>query len=119
MGWPGPLTHRQEVAWLYWREADYNHPARSDYYLAALAAWVKRSFVKDAAGVKDEDHLIKFRIRGDGVEAADQDQLKDILVGTFGGGAATKTRTRAEAIALGWRPADMTDAERRAAGLED
>lgn len=112
------MTYRQELAWLHWREAEYNAPSRTDYYLASLTAEVRRGHAKTPTDVKDSDFILKFRVRGDAPDL-DLQHFKDVAVGAFGGGAARKTRTRAEAIALGWRPADMTDEERRLAGVDD
>lgn len=37
MGWPGPMTHRQFMAWQFWEAEQWNQPSRSDYYAMLIA----------------------------------------------------------------------------------
>jgi hypothetical protein len=41
LGWAGPLTHRQCVAWSVWLERQWNKPTRSDHYAMQVAAEVR------------------------------------------------------------------------------
>jgi hypothetical protein len=56
MGWSGPMTHRQCLAWHYWSREDFNTPSRSDYYLIQLTAVVAGMFTR----VKMSDFILKF-----------------------------------------------------------
>lgn len=41
LGWPGPMTHRQFMAWMEWLESEWNRPSRSDNYLMQIAKEVE------------------------------------------------------------------------------
>lgn len=36
MGWPGPMTYRQYLAWEAWLEQEMNNPGRLEFYLMRL-----------------------------------------------------------------------------------
>lgn len=36
MGWPGPMTYRQCLAWETWLEQEMNNPGRLEFYLMRL-----------------------------------------------------------------------------------
>ena len=40
LGYAGPLTHRQYLAWQRWLDEQWNEPSRSDYYAMQVAAAV-------------------------------------------------------------------------------
>lgn len=43
LGWPGPMTHRQFLAWQAWRRIDVGVPGKTELYLANVAAEVRRT----------------------------------------------------------------------------
>lgn len=47
LGWEGPMTHRQYLAWLHWLRSyeveQLNQPGRTEYYLMQIAHEVARS----------------------------------------------------------------------------
>ena len=43
MDWPGPMTHRQYLAWQEWLQLQWNEPDRHDWYLMKIAAILSRS----------------------------------------------------------------------------
>jgi len=61
MGWPGPLTHRQYRVWAEWDKLQWNEPSRTDHYLMAVAAEVRRGNVKHPRNVKTEHFELTFR----------------------------------------------------------
>jgi hypothetical protein len=108
VGWPGPMTYRQELAWQWWLGEDLNHPSRTDHYLMQVAAITAQAHAKDGARIRMDDFRLKFKParsnapRSPDVLAAE----KSLFMGAFMGGAEKRTRTRAEAIALGCIPPD-------------
>ena len=55
MGWDGPMTHRQYLAWQAWQRLDIEQPQRAETVYAMQAA--------QAAGgykVPLQDHAVKF-----------------------------------------------------------
>lgn len=60
MGWDGPVTHRQFVIWSRWYRDEYSTPSRSDYYLAQIAAEVRRGLVKNPQSVKLSTFVLDF-----------------------------------------------------------
>ena len=56
MGWPGPMTHRQYVAWQGWLKTQWNEPSRQDWYAMRIA-----SAVLNAGGVAAEPKDMKLR----------------------------------------------------------
>lgn len=61
MGWSGPLTHRQYLAWQAWFDAEWDRPNRTDNYLMSIACEVRRSQSKRPARHKLEHMRLKFR----------------------------------------------------------
>lgn len=43
MGWGGPLTHRQHLAWLEWDFEQWNRPSRTDHYLMQIGMEVAKA----------------------------------------------------------------------------
>lgn len=43
MGWPGPMTHRQFLAWHAYLAAELNQPDRSDHYAMQTALEIRRA----------------------------------------------------------------------------
>lgn len=62
MGWPGPLTHRQALAWAAWREADMDRPSRADFYRAQIAYMVGLVMESFGGGRRSRvgDYLLRF-----------------------------------------------------------
>lgn len=60
MGWSGPMTHRQYLAWNAWLDDQWNKPDRSDNYLMALTAEVRRVLHRKPKSVKTEHFKLKF-----------------------------------------------------------
>jgi hypothetical protein len=65
MGWPGPVTHRQHLAWREWLESQWNAPSRSDYYVMQLTSDVRSIFAKNPSSVTTEKCKIEFRREGE------------------------------------------------------
>jgi len=55
------ITHREFLNWLEFLDWDEKHHSKSDYYLAQIAAEVRRSFVKNAKKVKTNDFLLQYK----------------------------------------------------------
>jgi hypothetical protein len=55
-GWPGPLTHRQFLAWIEHLEEPDTH----DWYAMAVAAEVRRGNVKEPGKVQVSDLRLGF-----------------------------------------------------------
>ena len=53
-------TSTEFVLWMEYLEKDTNAFHREDYYLAQIAAEIRRSFVKKPKQVKLKDFLLKF-----------------------------------------------------------
>lgn len=53
-------TSREFVKWCKILNDEMNKPERGDYYLAALTAEVRRSWVKDPSKVDTKDFIIQF-----------------------------------------------------------
>lgn len=62
MGWPGPMTHRQHVAWLEWWTSQQDVPNRGDWYLMQLDRTVKCLLAKDPDKIKLEHSKLKFGV---------------------------------------------------------
>jgi hypothetical protein len=54
------ITHREFLNWLEYLEWDYERSSKPDYYLAQIAAEVRRSYVKHGSKVKTADFLLKI-----------------------------------------------------------
>lgn len=68
-------TSRDFVRWRRFAELDMNTLTRGDYYLAQIAAEVRRGNVKHPAKVKIEDLVIKFKTRVAG-KRVDPDEVQ-------------------------------------------
>ena len=60
LGWPGPLTHRQFLAWRAFRESAWDRPSRSDQYLMQIAFHVARSNARYPRRMKLDDFRLRF-----------------------------------------------------------
>jgi len=54
------ITHREFLNWLEFLDWDYDRSSKQDYYLAQIAAEVRRSYVKHANKVKTKDFLLQI-----------------------------------------------------------
>lgn len=61
MGWEGPVTYRQYLAWNRWESDEYDRPDRHDFYLAQIACEVRRGWVKSPGSVSIGKMLLEFR----------------------------------------------------------
>ena len=59
-GWPGPITHRQFVAWLVWLSEEQNRPSRTDYHIMRVAQRVQQVMRKNPNAVKLDHQQVKF-----------------------------------------------------------
>jgi hypothetical protein len=62
MGWSGPLTHRQYVAWSEFLADEMEVPSRSDYYAMSIVAEIRSLFNKN---VRLEHCRLRFRRKGE------------------------------------------------------
>lgn len=61
MGWEGPVTHRQFIAWMeYLNSEEGTRPTLLYYYLMQIACEVRRVLAKKPAEIKLEDFELKF-----------------------------------------------------------
>lgn len=60
MGWPGPMTHRQFLAWRAWLAMEWDRPSRSDHYLMQIASETIRPHLKKGAKVRPGDYKLSF-----------------------------------------------------------
>jgi hypothetical protein len=67
------MTHRELLTWVAWLDADWERPSRTDHYLMAIAAEVRRGHVKKPNSVKPEHFKLKFARRGAAPSARDRD----------------------------------------------
>lgn len=54
------MTHRQYVGWLAWLDLQWDTPNRTDHYLMALRAEVRRGWIRDPASVDDNAMRLVF-----------------------------------------------------------
>ncbi len=105
LGWSGPMTHRQELAWAAWELLDLNTPGKVEHYLMLGALETVRVNVKNPNSVKLSDMRLTFGTAEEN-RTMDPEMLKKVAIGVFGAGLERRTRTRAEAVALGLLPPD-------------
>jgi hypothetical protein len=60
MGWPGPMTHRQFIAWCAWDGMQWNRPDRIEFYIMRLIAEVRRGWVKHPEQVDEREFKVSF-----------------------------------------------------------
>jgi hypothetical protein len=66
LGWGGPLTHRQYLAWQAWLDIQYDTPSRTDHYLMALTLEVRSvagMFSKERKRWQMKDVKLNFGMR--------------------------------------------------------
>jgi len=63
LGWPGPVTNRQYLAWQGHRSEGWNLPDRTDHYLMQIACEVRRVLSKDPASITNDQFKIGFEKR--------------------------------------------------------
>lgn len=90
LGWPGPMTHRQYLAWLAWLGAQWNLPDRNDHYLMQVALEVVRSRpTKQPVTLKLDDMKIPFRQQRHESAPATREQAaawaKEVWIARVGG----------------------------------
>lgn len=61
MGWGGPMTHRQYLAWQAWLGMEWNRPSRSDHYLMQLALVTMRANMKHPGRVQMKHLQLEFK----------------------------------------------------------
>lgn len=78
-------TATEFVEWIAYLDMDVNAFHREDYYLAQIAAEVRRGRVKDPSRVRTEDLLIKFKFRsGWATPANNLETSKSFWLGSLG-----------------------------------
>ena len=71
------ITSSEFVEWNSFLSGEMNTLSRGDFYLAQIAAEVRRGYVKNPRKVKIEDMLISFRMEsGEGQEDTVEDTVK-------------------------------------------
>jgi hypothetical protein len=61
MGWDGPVTHRQHLCWVEWRDfVSINQPSRDNYYQMQIACEQRRQYSKNPRSVKLEHFKLTF-----------------------------------------------------------
>lgn len=98
MGWPGPQTHRQFLAWQAWHDDDLGRPGKQEPYLMQLAQELRAlsNLVVSLGGGKPgplpkfEDWAIKYgRAKTPAERQADLEALaaaaKAVWLGRVGG----------------------------------
>lgn len=69
MGWRGPLTHRQFVAWQAWENVEWWRPTLVTKYLQSIAQECRRGWVADPGSVTMKE-----------MELVDMSEMVDELV---------------------------------------
>jgi hypothetical protein len=69
-------TEREKNAWLYWLREHFDEKTLTEWYLQAIAAEVRRSYVKDARKVKMSDLHLDFEV------VAEKPIIQDVVVAT-------------------------------------
>ncbi len=82
MGWPGPLTHLQFLAWQAWLTLDLERPGKNEMYLMQLthevAAAPTRVWGKDLPSTPLETYRIKFKDERVPSSASQQETSHDL-----------------------------------------
>lgn len=60
LGWPGPMTHRQFLAWQAWLDEQWDRPDRTDQYLMQIACEVARANAKHPDRLRLEHFRLRF-----------------------------------------------------------
>jgi hypothetical protein len=60
MGWRGPMTHRQFLAWQEWLLEDWNRPDKTDHYLMEVACEVRRVLSGNPRNIRLDHFRLKF-----------------------------------------------------------
>ena len=68
-------TSSEFAEWVQFLEEEMNVLTRTDYYLAQIAAEVRRVVVRNPKSVKIEDMILKFQIRGEGKERVPPEEV--------------------------------------------
>ena len=68
-------TSSEFVDWVSFRRTDMNNPSRIDYYLAQIAAEVRRSNVKHPNKITVKDFLLKFTPKSNPNKPPTQDEI--------------------------------------------
>ena len=55
------ITSAEFIEWIAYLDEDINRFHRQDYYLAQIAAEIRRSFVKNPVKIKISSFLMKFK----------------------------------------------------------
>ncbi len=82
LGWYGPITHRQYLAWQEWLKEEQNRPSRSDHYVMQVAREVTLPYLRDGVQPRDlKEYAIKF---GPQQDIADPSSSQEELAKTDG-----------------------------------
>lgn len=65
LGWSGPMTYRQYLAWQAWIDMEWDRPSRSDWYAMQTAAEVQRGYLMnnhlDPSQVREANMKLAFQ----------------------------------------------------------
>jgi hypothetical protein len=61
LGWPGPMTHRQYLAWQAWLDEEWERPNRTDQYLMQVALEVVRGRMKNPRKAELQNFRLTFK----------------------------------------------------------
>ncbi len=59
MGWTGPVTYRQHLAWRAWVTMDFESPSRDNYYQMQTAMRIDSGNVKEPSKLKLDDYRLR------------------------------------------------------------
>ena len=87
LGWPGPMTHRQFVAWQRWLRDRWEVPSRSDYYLMQIA-FEARNILRSLGGggrsLSMEDFRLQFHTGNRTQKHNSPAEMKALILGSLG-----------------------------------
>jgi hypothetical protein len=89
MGWGGPMTHRQFMAWQHWLLEQWNQPDRADHYAMGVSAQIATT-MGGAKNASPSDFKIKFDICSSSQEAEREEPVFLVDGKAFGPRRLTK-----------------------------
>lgn len=76
MGWPGPMTHRQFMAYYAWDRMQMNTPGKIEYYLMLIAYYVAAGNSKNPKSLSLDKMKIRFGDTETGQEAPNPEKVR-------------------------------------------
>jgi hypothetical protein len=71
-------TSAEFVEWQYYFDIEANTPRKEDYYLAQIAAEVRRTVVKNPKSIHTDQFLLKFQRAENRKELTEEERLQEI-----------------------------------------